>query len=231
MKKQGEIGRAAMSNRSIELTDALHDYMVKVSVREHKVLQKLRAETRKMPRGKLQISPEQGQLMGLLAELIGAKRAFEVGTFTGYSALSVALALPANGKLIACDVSKEWTDVGRRYWKMAKVDKKIDLRIGPAIGTLDGLLKKGQAGKFDIGFIDADKPNYDGYYERGLKLLRKGGLLLIDNVLWGGSVIDKSDNDESTRCVRALNKKVHGDRRVTCSMLPIGDGLTLVRKR
>jgi caffeoyl-CoA O-methyltransferase len=220
-----------MSNRPIELTEELHDYLLEVSLREPKVLQKLRAETQKMPRGRLQISPEQGQLMGLLAQSIGARRAFEVGTFTGYSACSVALALPANGKLIACDVSKEWTDVGRRYWKMAKVDKKIDLRIAPALETLDGLLKKGQAGKFDFGFIDADKPNYDRYYERGLKLLRKGGLLLIDNVLWGGAVIDKKDNDESTRCVRALNKKIHGDKRVTCSMLPVGDGLTLVRKR
>ena len=220
-----------MSNRSIQLTDALHDYMVKVSVREPKVLARLRAETQKMPRGKLQISPEQGQLMALLAELIGAKRAFEVGTFTGYSACAVALALPTNGKLIACDISEEWTSVGRRYWRQAGVDKKIDLRIGPAIKTLDGLLKKGQAGKFDFGFIDADKPNYDGYYERALKLLRKGGLLLIDNVLWGGSVIDKTDRDLSTRCVRALNKKIHGDKRVTVSMIPIGDGLTLVRKR
>lgn len=220
-----------MSSRPTELTDALHNYMVKISVREPKVLARLRAETQKMPRGKLQISPEQGQLMALLVELIGAKRAFEVGTFTGYSACAVALALPPNGKLIACDVSEEWTAVGRRYWRAAGVEKKIDLRIAPAIKTLDGLLKNGQAGKFDFGFIDADKPNYDGYYERALKLLRKGGLLLIDNVLWGGSVIDKTDRDESTRCVRALNKKIHGDKRVTASMIPIGDGLTLARKR
>jgi predicted O-methyltransferase YrrM len=220
-----------MSSHPTELTDALHDYLVKVSVREPKVLARLRAETQKMPRGKLQISPEQGQLMTLLAELIGAKRALEVGTFTGYSACAVALALPANGKLIACDISEDWTSVGKRYWRAAGVAKKIDLRIGPAIKTLDGLLKTGQAGKFDFGFIDADKPNYDGYYERALKLLRKGGLLLIDNVLWGGSVIDKTDRDLSTRCVRALNKKIHGDKRVTVSMIPIGDGLTLVRKR
>lgn len=220
-----------MSSRPTELTDALHDYLLKVSVREPRVLARLRAETQKMPRGKLQISPEQGQLMTLLAELIGAKRAFEVGTFTGYSACAVALALPANGKLIACDISEEWTSIGRRYWREAGVAKKIDLRIGPAINTLNGLLKNGQAGKFDFGFIDADKPNYDGYYERALKLLRKGGLLLIDNVLWGGSVIDKTDRDLSTRCVRALNKKIHGDKRVTASMIPIGDGLTLARKR
>jgi caffeoyl-CoA O-methyltransferase len=220
-----------MSSRPTELTAALHDYLLKVSVREPKVLTRLRAETQKMPRGKLQISPEQGQFMALLVELIGAKRAFEVGTFTGYSACAVALALPTNGRLIACDISEEWTSVGKRYWRAAGVAKKIDLRIGPAAETLDELLKKGQAGKFDFGFIDADKPNYDAYYERALKLLRKGGLLLIDNVLWGGSVIDKTDRDLSTRCVRALNKKIHGDKRVTVSMIPIGDGLTLARKR
>ena len=220
-----------MSNRSIELTGTLHDYLIKISVREPKVLARLRAETQKMPRGKLQISPEQGQFMALLAELIGAKKAFEVGTFTGYSACVVAMALPADGQLIACDISEEWTSVGRRYWREAGVEKKIDLRLGPALKTLDRLLKDGQAGTFDFGFIDADKPNYDGYYERALKLLRKGGLLLIDNVLWGGSVIDKNDRDESTRCVRALNKKIHGDKRVGVSMIPIGDGLTLARKR
>lgn len=220
-----------MSSRPIRLTDALHDYLLKVSVREPKVLQKLRVATQKMPRGRLQISPEQGNFMALLVALTGAKRAFEVGTFTGYSACAVALAMPTNGKLIACDVSKEWTDIGRRYWRMAKVDKKIDLRLGPALETLDKLLKSSQAGKFDFGFIDADKPNYDAYYERALKLLRKGGLLLIDNVLWGGAVIDKRANDESTRCLRALNRKIYGDRRVNVSMMPIGDGLTLVRKR
>jgi caffeoyl-CoA O-methyltransferase len=220
-----------MSSRPTPLTDALHDYLLDISVREHKVLKKLRAETQKMPRGRLQISPEQGQLMALLVELIGAKRTFEVGTFTGYSACVVALALPPGGKLIACDVSKEWTDVGRRYWRAAGVDKKINLRIAPALDTLDKLLKDGQAGKFDFGFIDADKPNYDGYYERGLKLLRKGGLLAIDNVLWGGAVIDRADRDKSTRCVRALNKKIRNDKRVNVSMIPIGDGLTLARKR
>jgi caffeoyl-CoA O-methyltransferase len=220
-----------MSNRPTELTEPLHEYLLDVSLREPKVLRKLRAETAKMPRARLQISPEQGQLMALLVELIGAKKTFEVGTFTGYSALVVALALPARGKLVACDISEEWTAVGRRYWKEAGVAKKIDLRIAPALDTLDELLADGQAGTFDFGFIDADKPNYDNYYERGLKLLRKGGLLAIDNVLWGGSVIDKSDRDESTRCVRALNKKIHKDERVSVSMLPVGDGLTLARKR
>ena len=220
-----------MSSRPTELTEALHDYLLKVSLREPKVLRRLRVETQKMPRGKLQICPEQGQFMALLVELIGAKRCFEVGTFTGYSACAVALALPANGKLIACDISEEFTAVARRYWREAGVAKKVDLRIAPAVQTLDGLLKDKQAGKFDFGFIDADKPNYDAYYERGLKLLRKGGLMLIDNVLWGGSVIDKTDRDRSTRCVRALNKKIHGDKRVTVSMIAIGDGLTLVRKR
>jgi predicted O-methyltransferase YrrM len=184
-----------------------------------------------MPRAKLQISPEQGQLMALLVELIGAKKTFEVGTFTGYSALAVALALPPGGKIVACDISEEWTAVARRYWREAGVERKMDLRIAPALQTLDGLLKDGQAGKFDFGFIDADKPNYDGYYERGLKLLRKGGLLAIDNVLWGGSVIDKTDRDESTRCIRALNRKIRNDERVSVSMLAVGDGLTLARKR
>ena len=220
-----------MSSRPTELTEALHDYLLKVSLREPKVLQRLRVETQKMPRGKLQICPEQGQFMALLVELIGAKRCFEVGTFTGYSACAVALALPPNGKLIACDISEDYTAVARRYWRQAGVAKKVDLRIAPAVQTLDALLKDKQAGKFDFGFIDADKPNYDAYYERGLKLLRKGGLMLIDNVLWGGSVIDKTDRDRSTRCVRALNKKIHGDKRVTVSMIAIGDGLTLVRKR
>jgi predicted O-methyltransferase YrrM len=220
-----------MSNRPIRLTDALHDYLLEVSLREHKALKKLRAETAKMPRAKLQISPEQGQLMALLVELIGAKKTFEVGTFTGYSALAVALALPPGGKIVACDISEEWTAVARRYWREAGVERKMDLRIAPALQTLDGLLKDGQAGKFDFGFIDADKPNYDGYYERGLKLLRKGGLLAIDNVLWGGSVIDKTDRDESTRCIRALNRKIRNDERVSVSMLAVGDGLTLARKR
>jgi predicted O-methyltransferase YrrM len=220
-----------MSNRPIRLTDALHDYLLEVSLREHKALKKLRAETAKMPRAKLQISPEQGQLMALLVELIGAKKTFEVGTFTGYSALAVALAVPPGGKVVACDISEEWTAVARRYWREAGVERKMDLRIAPALQTLDGLLKDGQAGKFDFGFIDADKPNYDGYYERGLKLLRKGGLLAIDNVLWGGSVIDKTDRDESTRCIRALNRKIRNDERVSVSMLAVGDGLTLARKR
>jgi predicted O-methyltransferase YrrM len=220
-----------MSSRPTKLTDALHDYLVAVSVREPEVLTRLRVETQKMPRGKLQISPEQGQLMALLIELIGAKRTLEVGTFTGYSALSVALALPADGTMIACDVSEEWTAVGRRYWKEAGVDHKIDLRLAPALDTLDALLKDGQAGRFDFAFIDADKPNYDGYYERSLKLLRQGGLLAIDNVLWGGAVIDDTDHDTDTEAVRALNTKIHGDNRVTVSMVPIGDGLTLARKR
>jgi caffeoyl-CoA O-methyltransferase len=220
-----------MSNRPTELTEPLHDYLLKVSVREHPVLKKLRAETAKMPRANLQISPEQGQVMALLVELTGAKKTFEVGTFTGYSALAVALALPARGKVIACDISEEWTAIARRYWKAAGVAKKIDLRLAPALDTLDALLKDGEAGTFDFGFIDADKPNYDNYYERGLKLLRKGGLLAIDNVLWGGSVIDPADRDLSTRCLRALNAKIRKDERVSIAMLPIGDGLTLARKR
>lgn len=220
-----------MSNRPTELTDALHDYLVRTSVREPKVLQRLRAETQKLPRGKLQITPEQGQLMALLVELTGAERAFEVGTFTGYSACVVALALPRDGTLITCDISDQYAPLARRYWRQAKVAAKIDLRIAPALETLDHLLRKKMTGRFDFGFLDADKSNYGAYYEKCLKLLKKGGLLLIDNVLWGGSVIDKANRDDSTRTIRALNRKIHRDERVSISMLPIGDGLTLARKR
>jgi len=220
-----------MSNRPIRLTDALHDYLLDVSLRESDVQKRLRAETSGIRGARMQISPEQGQFMGLLIELIGARRTIEVGTYTGYSALSVALALPENGKVVACDISEEWTSVGRRYWKEAGVEHKIDLRLAPATETLDGLLKDGQTGQFDFMFIDADKDSYDAYYERGLKLLRVGGLIAIDNVLWGGSVIDKADRTKDTRAIRALNKKIRNDERVSVSMLAMGDGLTLARKR
>lgn len=220
-----------MSNRPIRLTDALHDYLLDVSLRESDVQKRLRAETSGIRGARMQISPEQGQFMGLLIELIGARHTIEVGTYTGYSALAVALALPENGKVVACDISEEWTSVGRRYWKEAGVEHKIDLRLAPATETLDGLLKGGEAGRFDFIFIDADKESYDGYYERGLELLRAGGLIAIDNVLWGGAVIDEADRTEDTRAIRALNRKLENDRRVTVSMLAMGDGLTLARKR
>lgn len=220
-----------MSHVSLGLDPALRDYLQRVSLRETDVMRRLRAETAKMEWAMMQISPEQGQLMALLAELLGVRKALEIGTFTGYSALAVARALPADGRLVACDMSKEWTDVARRYWQEAGVEGRIELRLGAALETLDGLIAEGQAGTFDMAFIDADKSNYDAYYERALALLRTGGLVLIDNVLWDGNVIDPDKNDADTQAIRALNDKIHADRRVTATMVPIGDGLTLARKR
>jgi caffeoyl-CoA O-methyltransferase len=179
----------------------------------------------------MQISPEQGQFMRLLIQLIGAKKTLEVGVFTGYSSLSVALALPADGKIIACDVSEEFTAIARRYWQEARVAEKIDLRLAPALETLDELLATGQAKTFDFAFIDADKENYDAYYERSLQLIRPGGLIAIDNVLWSGRIADPHIQDESTQAIRALNQKLRNDERVTLSLIPIGDGLTLALKR
>ena len=220
-----------MANRTIDLTERLYDYLLKVSLREPPLLAELRAETAKLPDAVMQISPEQGQFMALLVELIGARRAIEVGTFTGYSALCVARALPANGKLVACDISEEYTSVGRPYWERAGVAGKIDLRLGPALDTLRSLLADGAAGSFDFAFIDADKKEYDDYYEAILELLRPGGLMAIDNVLWGGAVADSRKRDADTVAIRALNKKLRDDERVSLSLLPIGDGLTLARKR
>jgi caffeoyl-CoA O-methyltransferase len=179
----------------------------------------------------MQISPEQGQLMALLVELIGARRTLEVGVFTGYSSTVVALALPADGRIVACDVSEEWTGIARRYWKEAGVEQKIELRLQPAVQTLDALLAQGQAGSFDFAFIDADKTSYDAYYERCLTLLRPGGLLAVDNTLWSGAVADNRDQNESTRAIRQLNAKIAADSRVSASLVPIGDGLYLARKR
>lgn len=220
-----------MSSRSIGLTDALYDYLLKVSVREPPVLARLREETASHPRATMQISPEQGQFMTLLVELTGAKRILEVGTFTGYSALAMALALPADGALIACDVSAEFTAIAQRYWAEAGVGHKIDLRLAPALETLDALLAEGRAGSFDMAFIDADKTNYPAYGERTLELLRPGGLLMVDNVLWSGAVADPAVQDEDTKALRALNERLYEDQRVSLAMLPIGDGLTLARKR
>jgi caffeoyl-CoA O-methyltransferase len=200
-------------------------------VREPEVLARLREETSKNPHAGMQIGPEQGQLMALLAKLIDAKRCIEIGVFTGYSALVVALALPDDGKIVACDVNEEWTSIGKRYWKEAGVDRKIDLRLQPALRTLDSLIAAGEAGTFDYAFIDADKPNYDAYYERVLQLLRAGGLILFDNVLWSGRVADPGANDVETLAFRNLNAKLHRDERVDVSLLGIGDGVTLVRKR
>jgi predicted O-methyltransferase YrrM len=181
--------------------------------------------------GQMQISPEQGQFMAFLIQLIGAKKALEIGVFTGYSSLAVALALPDDGTLIACDVSEDYTAIARTYWQKAGVDHKIDLRIAPALDTLDDLIAKGEANSFDFAFIDADKSSYDDYYERSLQLVRVGGVIAIDNVLWSGRVADPSDTQKRTRMIRALNTKLHHDHRVTLSLLPVGDGLTLAMKR
>ncbi len=221
-----------MSSRTLEMTDRLYDYMIEVSVREPDVLRRLREETfEKVDMAKMQISPEQGRFMALLTELTGARKAIEIGTFTGYSALSVALAMPDDGRIVACDISEEWTNVGKPYWKEAGVAQKIDLRIAPANETLDALIADGQEGTFDMAFIDADKEGYQGYFERCLTLLRPGGLAMIDNVLWGGSVADPSDTDDDTVAIRAFNANLRDDERVTLSLVPIGDGLTLARKR
>lgn len=219
-----------MSNRSISLDDTLYQYLLDASLREHPVLAELRAATHDHPLVRMQIAPEQGQFMQLLVKLIGARHAIEIGVFTGYSALAVALALPEDGRLIGCDISREYTDVGRGYWDKAGVGSKIDLRIAPALDTLDALLAEGRGGSFDLAFIDADKTGYDAYYERCLNLLRKGGLIIVDNVLWGGRVTQPAADDD-TAAMQAFNRKLHHDERIDLSMVPVGDGLTLVRKR
>ncbi len=220
-----------MSKQTIGLDDQLYNYLLSASLREPEILQKLRQETASHPRGVMQISPEQGQFLALLIQLIGAKKTLEVGVFTGYSSTVVALALPADGQIIACDVSAEFTAIARRYWQLAGVADKIDLRLAPALETLDQLLADGQAETFDFAFIDADKENYDGYYERALKLIRPGGLIAIDNVLWSGQVANPQIQDDSTQAIRAINEKLHHDERVTLSLVPIADGLTLALKR
>ncbi|HTO46793.1 MAG TPA: class I SAM-dependent methyltransferase [Burkholderiales bacterium] len=220
-----------MSRRTWGIDEQVRKYLLDHSLREPPVAAELRAATAKLPYAGMQISPEQGQLMALLVQAIGARRVIEVGTFTGYSALWVALALPADGKLVCCDVSAEWTAVGKPYWAKAGVAGKIDLRIAPAIETLDRLLADAGAGAHDFAFIDADKTGYDGYYERCLRLLRTGGLIAIDNVLWGGDVADPKKRSADTLALRRLNDKLHRDERVSLSMLPVGDGLTLALKR
>jgi predicted O-methyltransferase YrrM len=220
-----------MRRNSITLTEELSDYIAGVSLREPDVLRRLRAETARVPMAGMQIAPDQGQFMALLARLTGARRCLEVGAFTGYSALVVALALPPDGRIISCDIDEKTTAIAKRYWAEAGVADKIDLRLEPALGTLDRLLAEGAAGSFDFAFIDADKTNYDGYYERALTLLRQGGLIVIDNVLWSGAVADAKQRDVDTTALRALNRKLHGDERIDLSLLPLADGITLARKR
>lgn len=220
-----------MSNRTISVSDALYRYILDVSLREAPVLRKLREETAEHPKAQMQISPEQGQFMAMLVKLMAARRCIEVGVFTGYSSLSVAMALPKDGQIVACDVSEEFTAIARRYWAEAEVEHKIDLQLAPALETLDELLEDEKQNQFDFAFIDADKANYSAYYERVLKLLRPGGLVAVDNTLWSGSVIDRNDESEDTVAIREFNEMVFADDRVDISLLPLGDGLTLARKK
>ena len=220
-----------MTDRRLVITDDIHRYLVEHSVREPAVLARLRAATSSLPLASMQIGPEQGQLMALLAKLVGARRCIEVGVFTGYSSLAVALALPEDGRILACDVSEEWTAIARRFWREAGVEHKIELRLQPAVRTLEELLAAGGAGRYDFAFVDADKPAYDTYYELLLKLLRPGGLMALDNTLWSGAVVNPNEREPNTVALRALNDKLHRDERIDVSLLPVGDGLTLARKR
>jgi len=220
-----------MSNRTLQMTAEVYDYLLDVSLRESPILAELREVTAEHPMVAMQISPEQGQFMALLIRLIGARRCLEIGVYTGYSSLAVASALPEDGKIIACDVNEQFTAIARRFWDKAGVTAKIDLRLAPAMDTLDELLRDGQGGRFDFAFIDADKTSYEGYYERCLELLRPGGLIAVDNVLWSGSLVDERNQDPDCNALRSLNRKLYSDERVDLSMVPIGDGLTLARKR
>jgi caffeoyl-CoA O-methyltransferase len=220
-----------MSARSIGLNDELWRYLVDVTVHEPPILGRLRAETAKLSEAGMQISPEQGRFMALLVEMLGVRRYLEVGVFTGYSSLSVALALPPDGRVVACDVSDEWTSVARRYWAEAGVAQKIELKLGQGVETLGALLSSGEAGKFDFAFFDADKESSVAYFERGLELVRTGGVLAFDNALWDGRVAKASDTAASTQAIRALNQRVCSDPRVSASLVPIGDGVLLARKR
>jgi caffeoyl-CoA O-methyltransferase len=217
--------------RPTPLTDSLYEYSLTVGLREPDVFRELREETSRLTNGEMQIAPEQGPLLALLVQLLGAKNCVEIGTFTGYSSLWVASALPADGKLICCDVSAEYTAVARKYWTKTGLEAKIELRLGPAVESLDSLLAGGAAGHMDYAFIDADKVNYDAYYERSLKLVRPGGLVAIDNTLWDGKVADAKVNDADTLAIRALNQRIHTDDRVSLCFLPFADGLTLALKR
>ncbi|UCD65623.1 MAG: class I SAM-dependent methyltransferase [Deltaproteobacteria bacterium] len=218
-----------MSNKTLCITEELYEYMISVSLREQEILRELRVETALDENANMQISPEQGQFMGLLIKLLGAKHTLDIGVYTGYSSLCIALALPKDGRVIACDINREWTDIAKRYWQKAGVDDKIELRLAPAQETLENFLEQG-TNRFDFAFIDADKINYDMYYEYCLQLIRPGGLIAIDNVLWDGAVVDTAKNDDDTLAIRDLNKKIQGDPRVEISLVPIADGLTLARK-
>jgi predicted O-methyltransferase YrrM len=220
-----------LTNKTIALDETLYSYFRSVAYREAGVLAGLRQATASLGEiANIQIAPEQGAFMAMLVLLTGARRILEIGTFTGYSTLAMALALPPEGRIVASDVSREWTDIGREYWQRAGVADRIDLRLAPGRDTIAALLAAGEAGRFDMVFIDANKSSYDHYYEGALNLLRSGGLMLIDNVLWGGEVAKPAVNDRATASLRALNAKIHADTRVSIAMIPIADGVTLVRK-
>lgn len=216
--------------KNLTLSETLHQYLLSVSLQEAEVLKQLREATAKLPMSRMQIAPEQGQFMALLIKLIRAKKTLEIGVFTGYSTLVVALALPEDGHIIACDVDEQYTNIAQQYWQQAGIKQKIDLRIAPALETLDKLIATRQENTFDFAFIDADKRNYDNYYERTLKLIRPGGLIAIDNVLWSGKVADPENADKRTIAIREFNQKLHQDPRINLSLIPIADGLTLAMK-
>ena len=220
-----------MANKTMGISDDLAAYVVKVGTREPDVLARLREETAEIPQHNMQTAPEQGAFLALLVELIGARRCIEVGTFTGYSSTAVALALPEDGQIVCCDVSEEWTSLARKYWAEAGVSGKVDLRIAPATETLDQLVAGGQEATYDFAFVDADKAGYDAYYERLLRLIRPGGLIVFDNMLWGGDVLDTDPSDEDTKALQALNAKLARDERITLCLLPVADGVTLARRR
>ncbi|GIW09832.1 MAG: O-methyltransferase [Dehalococcoidia bacterium] len=220
-----------LTHKNLVMTDALYDYLRRISLRESAVAEQLRTATAALPNARMQVPPEQGQFLALLVRLMGARRCLEIGTFTGYSALAVASALPPDGVLVACDVSEEWTAIARQFWAAAGVADRITLRLGPARETLAALIAAGEAGSYDFAFIDADKPNYDAYYEAVLTLLRPGGLIVFDNMFLGGRVLDPDDTSESVRAIRALNEKLHHDERVFIAMLPLADGVTLALKQ
>jgi predicted O-methyltransferase YrrM len=216
-----------MSNRTITLTDELVDYVQRVGVREHPALARLREETAPLPLAQMQIAPEQGAFMALMVRLTGARRILEIGTFTGYSSTAMALAMPEDGRVTCLDVSREWTDVARRAWADAGVDDRVELRIGPAVDSLREL----EDDAYDLAFIDADKPSYDAYYTGCLRVVRSGGLIMIDNVLQHGRVVDPDADDDNVRAIRALNERIAADERVDHVLLPVADGLTLARVR
>lgn len=220
-----------MSPRAPALTDELHDYLLQVGLREHPVLRALREATDALPEASMRSATEQVLLLAFLIELLGAKRVLEVGCFTGYGTLAMALALPPDGRVVTLDANAHWPAIGQRYWAEAGVADRIKLRLGLALDSLDSLLAEGQEGAFDLAYVDADKKLYDAYYERALRLVRPGGVVALDNVLWGGAVADPADQDRQTQALRALNAKIHADPRVSAVLLPLGDGLTLARKR